>query len=103
MISKFRIRTADIMIRIALYLLLQFTKYNCSTTGICFQTISEIMQSALDMFMSMRYTNLRFIIIIINSLFLYYYTVAEMHIFLSEVGLAGRSRVLKSVSRLTTI
>jgi len=37
---------------------------------------------------------------------LYYYTVAEMHIFLSEVDLsrlASLSRVLKSVSRLTTI
>jgi len=33
MISKFRIRTADIMIRIAP----QFTPYNCSTTASCIQ------------------------------------------------------------------
>jgi len=37
---------------------------------------------------------------------LYYYTVVEMHMFLSEVDfsrLTSRSRVLQSVSRLTTI
>jgi len=40
-----------------------------------------------------------------NSI-LHYYSVAEMHIFLSEVNLsrlASWSRVLKPVSRLTTI
>ena len=35
MFSKIRIRTAVIMIRIALHLLLQFTPYNCSTTASC--------------------------------------------------------------------
>jgi len=41
-----------------------------------------------------------------SNITLYYYTVAEMHIFLSEVGLsrlASLSRVFKSVGQLTPI
>jgi len=71
MLSKFRIQTADIMIRIALHHFV--VVYNLQLQ---------------------------------HNRVLCYNTVTEMHIFLLEVDisrLASRSRVLKSVSRLTTI